>query len=94
MKITKLKQRLQQDRPSVTINLTIPVDILEDLETIAPKLGFSNYQALIRAYIGQGLQVDWEKLEENPLSNLIESLRKYGVTDDIIAAAVADIKSN
>ncbi|GBF82696.1 hypothetical protein [Aphanothece sacrum] len=92
MKLDKLKQRLHQDRPTVTINLQIPEDVLKDLQEIAPKLGFSNYQALIRAYIGQGLRVDWEKLENNALSSLIESLRKHGVTDDIISAAIADIK--
>ena len=94
MKLDKLKQRLHQDRLTVTINLQIPEDVLKDLQEIAPKLGFSNYQALIRAYIGQGLRVDWEKLENNALSSLIESLRKHGVTDDIISAAIADIKQS
>ena len=92
MKFDKLKQRLHQDRPQVTINLEIPEDVLQDLQEIAPKLGFSNYQALIRAYIGQGLRVDLEKLDNNSISSFIDSLRKHGVTDDVIAAAVADTK--
>ena len=94
MKFDKLKQRLGQDRPKITINLEIPEDVLQDLQEIAPKLGFSNYQALIRAYIGQGLRVDWEKLDNDSISSLIDSLRKHGVTDDVIAAAVADTKQS
>ncbi|MGK7941196.1 MAG: hypothetical protein AB4062_13800 [Crocosphaera sp.] len=94
MKFDKLKQRLHQDRPKITINLEIPEDVLKDLQEIAPKLGFSNYQALIRAYIGQGLRVDLEKLDNDSISSLIDSLRKHGVTDDVIAAAVADTKQS
>jgi hypothetical protein len=41
----------------------MPEDVVEDLNTIAPLLGFSGYQRLIRAYIGQGLRQDLEKLE-------------------------------
>jgi hypothetical protein len=73
------------------ISLRIPEDVLEDLKLVAPRLGFSGYQPLIRAYIGQGLRVDLARLEEETdLMQLIESLRKHGVKDDIIASAMAD----
>jgi hypothetical protein len=32
--------------------------VIEDLKAIAPTLGVSGYQPLIRAYIGQGLRKD------------------------------------
>jgi hypothetical protein len=54
-------------------------------------LGFSNFQALMRAYIGQGLRADLERLENNPeLSHLIDNLRRHGVDEAVIAAAMAE----
>lgn len=93
MKINKLKQRLRKDRAMTTINLRIPEDVVDDLKGIAPRLGFSGYQPLMRAYIGQGLRADLERLDSNPeVSELIESLRRQGVKDDVIAAAMAEVK--
>ena len=66
MKIEKIKQRLQKNRPMKTITLSIPVDVVEDLQKIAPILGFSSYEALIKNYIGKSLREDLEKLENNP----------------------------
>jgi len=65
MKINKLKQRLHRDRPMTMISLRIPEDVVQDLKRLAPLLGFSGYQPLIRAYIGQGLRADMERLEGN-----------------------------
>ena len=93
MKISKLKERLHSQRPMTTISMRIPADVLNDLKEIAPQLGFSGYQPLIRAYIGQGLRADLAHLEAKPeISNLIESLRKHGVEDEVIASAIAEIK--
>jgi hypothetical protein len=94
MKINKLKERLQADRPTTMVSLRVPEDVIEDLKRIAPLLGFSGYQPLIKAYIGQGLRSDLERLEGNlEMATLLESLRKQGVGDEIIAAAVADAQS-
>lgn len=94
MKINDLRRRRRKERPMKTISLRMPEDVIEDLKRIAPQLGFSGYQPLMRAYIGQGLQADLEKLEEYPeLSGLIESLRKQGVDDEVIATAVAEAKA-
>lgn len=93
MKINKLKERLRKDRPMVTINIRVPEDVIADLKRIAPQLGFSDYQPLMRAYIGQGLRRDLERLEaDQAISSLIESLREHGVEDGIIASAVAEIE--
>lgn len=74
-----------------TIQLRIPEDVIDDLKTVALRLGFSDYQALIRAYIGQGLRNDLARLEASPgISNLIESLRKLGVDDAVLANAMAE----
>jgi len=92
MKINKLTQRLQKDRPMTMVSIRIPSDIIDDLKRVAPMLGFSGYQALIKAYIGQGLRVDLERLEGSvDISALIESLRKKGVKDEVISSAIADV---
>ena len=93
MKNSKLKARLRKDRPMTMISLRVPEDVLDDLKLVAPRLGFSGYQPLIRAYIGQGLRVDLARLEEDTdLMQLIESLRKHGVQDDVLASAMAEVE--
>ena len=95
MKINKLNKRLQKNRAMTTISLRIPEDVVDDLKNIAPQLGFSGYQPLIRAYIGQGLSVDLERLGNKvDISHLIESLRRHGVKEEIIASAMAEVKSS
>jgi hypothetical protein len=92
MKIHELKKRLEKNRPMTTISLRIPQDVVDDLKRVAPRLGFSGYQPLIRAYIGQSLRKDLERLEATPeLSLLIESLRRQGVNDEVIASAMAEL---
>jgi hypothetical protein len=94
MKISKLKQRLSKERAMTSVSLTMPEDVLEDLRVVALRLGFSNPEALMRAYIGQGLRQDLARLDASPeLSNLLESLRKYGVEEQILANAMADVTS-
>lgn len=95
MNINKLKQRLSKERPLTTVKLEIPEDVVEDLQKIAPRLGFSGYSTLMRAYIGQGLRADLERLNETPAINeLIESLRRHGVKDEVIASAMAEVKGS
>ena len=94
MKIETLKQRLRKDRPMKSITLRIPEDIVEDLKKIAPVLGFSGYQPLMRTYIGQGLRKDLEKLENDPFWELIESLKRHGVEEDIINNALNEITNH
>jgi len=77
------------------VSIRIPDDVIDDLKRVAPMLGFSGYQALIKAYIGQGLRTDLERLEGGvELSALIESLRKKGVKDEIISSAMAEAQSS
>ena len=94
MKINKLSQRLQKDRPMTMVSIRIPDDVIDDLKRVAPMLGFSGYQALIKAYIGQGLRSDLERLEGGvELSALLESLRKKGVADDVLSSAMAELQN-
>ena len=78
-----------------TISIRMPEDVVEDLKRVAPVLGFSGYQPLIRSYIGQGLRRDLERLDRNPgLERLVESLRRQGVDQEVINAAVAEMRSS
>ena len=65
MKMTKLKRRLTKDRAMTTISLRIPKDVVDDLKHIAEQLGFSDYRALIRAYVGRTMHSDLEALSEH-----------------------------
>lgn len=63
MKTGDLKKRLRKDRPMTTIRLRMPEDVVDDLKRLAPRLGFSGYRPLLRAYVGQGMRRDLERLE-------------------------------
>jgi hypothetical protein len=94
MKMDQLRERLRKDRPMTTISIRMPEDVVEELKRIAPLLGFSGYQPLIRAYIGQGLRLDVEKLARTPgIERIIESLRRQGVAEEVINSAVAELHS-
>jgi hypothetical protein len=93
MKVEVLKKRLERNRPMTTITLRIPEDVIEDLKRIAPMLGFSGYQPLVRAYIGQGLRSDLERLEGDNVSALIASLKRHGVSEEVINEALSEVRS-
>jgi hypothetical protein len=88
----RLRQRLDKNRQMTSISIRMPEDVIEDLKEIAPALGFSGYQPLIRAYIGQGLRKDQAQMEHSQLLTLTESLRKQGVSDTVISAAITEAK--
>ncbi len=77
----------------VPVSIRMPEDVIDDLKRIAPQLGFSGYQPLIRAYIGQGLRQDLLRLENNPgLEFFVKSLLQHGVDSKTIEQAMADVK--
>lgn len=76
---------------AVTIRMS--EDVIEDLKRIAPIpiLGVSDYQSLARTYIGQSLHSDLERLENDTVSSLIDSLNRHGVGYDIIQAVLNEV---
>jgi hypothetical protein len=76
-----------------TISIRIPEDVVADLKLLAPVLGFSGYQPLMRAYIGQGLRKDLAKLEPDQMKAVAESLRRHGVNEHVIAEALAEARA-
>jgi hypothetical protein len=91
MKIEALKKRLDKNRPMTSITIRIPEDVIEDLKRVAPLLGFSGYQPLVRAYLGQGLRNDLERLEGDTVSALVASLKRHGVDDEVIQEALSEV---
>ncbi|MGF1524034.1 MAG: hypothetical protein ACFBSF_17085 [Leptolyngbyaceae cyanobacterium] len=91
MKLEDLKKRLDKNRPMTTVTIRMPEDLIEDLKRIAPLLGFSGYQPLARAYIGQGLRTDLERLEGDTVAALIASLKRHGVSDEVLQAALNEV---
>ena len=98
----RLKTRLQRNRPMTTISLRMPADVIEDLKEIAPMLGFTGYQPLMRSpgspdsllagvvYIGQALRKDLSRLDGSQIEALTASLRKQGLADEQISIAIAE----
>jgi len=91
MKTEALKKRLDKNRPMTTVTIRIPEDVIEDLKRVAPLLGFSGYQPLIRDYIGQGLRAALERLEGDTVSALIASLKRRGVSEEVIHEALREV---
>lgn len=86
----RMREQMTQERVMTSISLRIPEHVIADMKEIAPMLGFSGYQSLIKAYISQGLRKDLEKLEGSNVAALTESLRKRGVKEEDIAAAIEE----
>lgn len=90
MSIEQVKRRLERNRPMTSVTIRMPEDVVEDLKRIAPVLGFSGYQPLIRAYVGQGLRQDLDRLENNTVTALINGLKKRGVSESVIEESLAE----
>jgi hypothetical protein len=86
----RIQRRLKKDRQMTVISIRISEEVIEELKEIAPSLGFSGYQPLIRAYIGQGLRKDQARMENSQVQIITESLRKHGIADQVISAAIAE----
>jgi len=91
MRTEALKKRLTRNRPMTTISIRFPADVIDDLKRVAPQRGFSGYQPLVRAYVGQGLRTDLERLEQETVAELVERLKKRGVSARLINEALAEI---
>jgi Ca2+-binding EF-hand superfamily protein len=87
----KIAKRLDRNRPMTSVTLRMPEDIVDELKTMAPALGFSGYQPLIRAYIGQGMRKDQQQLDKTRFAALVENLRNQGVSEELILRAISEI---
>ena len=89
----RIKKRLTKDRPMTSITLRIPQDVVDTLKELAPKTGHSGYQALIKAYIGEGLRRDEARYLFGAAQRLAEALKKRGVASAVLEAALHDVNA-
>ena len=85
-----IKKRLVKDRPMTSITLRVPADLVNDLKEMAPELGFSGYQPLIRSYVSEGVRRDEAKLKFSPAKRLAEALKAKGVDAKLVEAALRE----
>ena len=93
MKVDALKKRLSRDRPMTSVTIRMPEDVVDDLKRLAPELGFSGYQPLIRAYVGQGMREDLKRLDKDKIAALVTSLKRRGVSEEVISDALKEAES-
>lgn len=85
-----LKKRLDKDRPTTSITLRIPVDVVDSLKAIAPHKGYAGYQTLLKAYISEGLRRDEAMYASDAVQKLARALKKRGVSDSLLVEAMRD----
>lgn len=86
-----VRRRLKKDRPTISITLRMPEDVVDSLKNLAPKTGHSGYQSLIKAYVGEGLRRDEAKYLFSPAQRLAEALKARGVDPKLVEEAVKEI---
>ena len=87
----RIKTRLAKERPTTSITLRIPVDVVDSMKEIAPQRGFSGYQAPLKSYTGEGLRRDEAQFVFGPTARLIEALKKRGVPAALLDEAAGKL---
>ena len=88
----RLRKRLKKDRPTTTITMRIPVDVVESLKAIAPARGFTAYQTLLKRYISEGLRRDEAEFDQHTARKLTEALKRRGVAESLLEEALAEVQ--
>jgi hypothetical protein len=86
----KMAVRRQRNRPKTTVELRLPLDVLEDLDEMAPLFGMGSGQALIRAYISEGMRKDESALNQPEIREMLETLKRDGAPDEVISERLAE----
>jgi hypothetical protein len=88
----KKKMILSEERSKEVVTLTMPADVIRDLERVAEAKGMSDFQSLIRFYVGQELRKDIADLRrKNSVRQAGKILEKYRIDPKIIEEVVAAV---
>lgn len=88
----KKKMILSEEREITTISINMPSEVIRDLKHAAMSKGMSDYQALIKFYVGQGLRKDIAELQRKaPAEQAKKILGKYKIDSKIIDEVVAAV---
>ena len=94
----RIKRNMQPSKPMTLISLRLPEHVIEDLKEIAPSLGFGGYQALMRAYISNGLRKhlaerEAQRAQDSTVEELSRRLIAHGVSEAAVKEAVSEMQS-
>jgi hypothetical protein len=94
----RIQRNMQPEKPMTLISLRLPDHVIEDLKEIAPSLGFGGYQALIRAYISNGLRQHLAEREAQQAKNsAVEEFSRrliaHGVPEQAVQQAAAEMRA-
>jgi len=94
----RIKRNMQPAKPMTLISLRLPEHVIEDLKEVAPSLGFGGYQALIRAYISNGLRKhlaerEVQRMRESTVEEFSKRLMARGVPEQAIQEAADEMRS-
>ena len=95
--IDRIKRNMQPDKPMTLISLRLLDHVIEDLKEVAPSLGFGGYQALIRAYISNGLRKhlaerEAQQAKDSTVEEFSQRLIAHRVPEQAIQEAVAEMR--
>ncbi len=99
MKMTeRIKRNMEADKPMTLISLRLPKHVIDDLKEVAPSLGFGGYQALIRAYISNGLRKhlaerEAQRAKDRTVEEFSRRLVARGVSEQTVREAAAEIRA-
>lgn len=94
----RIERNMQPDKPMTMISIRLPDHVIDDLKEVAPTLGFGGYQALIRAYISNGLRKhlaerEAQRAKESTVEEFSQRLLAHGVPEQAIQEAVAEMRA-
>jgi Arc/MetJ-type ribon-helix-helix transcriptional regulator len=94
----RIQRNMQADKPMTLISLRLPDHVIEDLKEVAPSLRFGGYQALIRAYISNGLRKHLAEREalrvkDSAVEEFSRRLMARGVPEQTIQEAAAEMRA-
>ena len=92
----RIRRNMQVAKPMTLISLRLPEHVIEDLKEVAPTLGFGGYQALIRAYISNGLRQHLAEREagrrrDSTVEEFSRRLVAHGVSEQAVREAAEEM---
>jgi len=85
----KKLMHVSKDRPTTTVSLKMPVDVMDDLQDVLQEKEMSSVEALIQFYVGQGLRRDLaDRRRKHSVEQAKHILDKYNIDPKIIEEVV------
>ncbi len=94
----RLRRNMTVERKLTDFNLRLPETVVSDLQEVATAFGYSSSQAVVRAYISDGLrehlrQLDEQTSRDHTLVEFGARLAARGVPEDAIAQVQAEMQA-